>query len=56
MTSLGNGADVFLSMDCGMMQGVPMSISCGRRDLQTLYFLGGWRDARRDRAGRKEDY
>lgn len=31
-------------------------ISCGRKDLQTLYFVGGWRDTRRDWAGRKEDY
>lgn len=31
---------------------------CGRMELQLciLYFVGGWREARRDRPGRKEDH
>lgn len=31
-------------------------LGCCRRELQTLCFVGGWRDARRDGAGREEDH
>lgn len=37
------------AVGCGAVEGW----SC---KLCILYFVGGWREARRDRAGRKEDH
>lgn len=53
MTSLGNGADVFLSMDCGMVQGVPMSYQLREEGPANPVFCR-WLERHKERLGWQE--